>query len=45
MLKKTKEVSGDAQQKGEGKPAELQVKLKKVSEEEDSEDEKPSKMK
>ena len=41
--KGTKEVSGDAQQKGEA-PAEPQVKLKKVSEEEDSEDEKPSKM-
>ena len=41
--KGTKEVSGDAQQKGEA-PAEKQVKLKKVSEEEDSEDEKPSKM-
>ncbi len=41
--KGAKEVSGDAQQKGEA-PAEPQVKLKKVSEEEDSEDEKPSKM-
>tara|TARA_Y100000996_G_C22551711_1_gene653937 strand:+ start:1927 stop:3300 length:1374 start_codon:yes stop_codon:yes gene_type:complete len=41
--KGTKEVSGDAQQKGESKP-EPQPKLKKVSEEEDSEDEKPSKM-
>ena len=42
--KGTKEVSGDAQQKGEA-PAEKQVKLKKVSEEEDDKDvEKPSKM-
>jgi len=41
--KGTKEVSGDAQQKGESSP-EPQPKLKKVSEEEDSEDEKPSKM-
>ena len=40
---KTKEVSGDAQQKGEA-PADKQVKLKKVSEAEDQEDEKPSKM-
>ncbi len=40
---KTKEVSGDAQQKGEA-PAEKQVKLKKVSEAEDEEDQKPSKM-
>ena len=39
----SKEVSGDPQQKGEA-PAEPQVKLKKVSEEDDSEDEKPSKM-
>ena len=42
--KGTKEVSGDAQQKGEA-PAEKQPKLKKVSEEEVSEEEKPSKMK
>ena len=42
--KGAKEVSGDAQQKGEA-PAEKQVKLKKVSEEEDDKDvEKPSKM-
>tara|TARA_B100002019_G_scaffold82527_1_gene71290 strand:+ start:5763 stop:7118 length:1356 start_codon:yes stop_codon:yes gene_type:complete len=41
---KTKEVSGDAQQKGEGKP-DAQPKLKKVSEGEDSEKEDaPSKM-
>ena len=40
---KTKEVSGDAQQKGEA-PADKQVKLKKVSEAEDEEDQKPSKM-
>ena len=42
--KGTKEVSGDPQQKGES-PAEKQPKLKKVSEEEVSESEKPSKMK
>lgn len=42
--KGTKEVSGDAQQKGEA-PAEKQPKLKKVSEAEDSEEEKPGKMK
>lgn len=42
--KGTKEVSGDAQQKGES-PAEKQPKLKKVSEAEDSEEEKPGKMK
>ena len=42
--KGTKEVSGDAQQKGESAP-EKQPKLKKVSEAEDSEDEKPGKMK
>ena len=41
--KGTKEVSGDAQQKGEA-PAEKQPKLKKVSEAEDDEDQKPSKM-
>ena len=41
--KGTKEVSGDAQQKGEA-PAEKQVKLKKVSEADDEEDQKPSKM-
>ena len=41
---KTKEVSGDAQQKGEGKP-DAQPKLKKVSEGEDSEKkDSPSKM-
>jgi hypothetical protein len=40
---KSKEVSGDAQQKGEA-PADKQVKLKKVSEAEDEEDQKPSKM-
>ena len=40
--KQTKEVSGDAQQKGEA--PEKQVKLKKVSEEEDSEDENLPKM-
>ena len=39
----TKEVSNDAQQKGESKP-EPQPKLKKVSEAEDEEDQKPSKM-
>ena len=39
----TKEVSGDPQQKGEA-PAEPQPKLKKVAEEDDSEEEKPSKM-
>ena len=42
--KGTKEVSGDAQQKGEASP-EPQPKLKKVSEAEDSEEDKPSKMK
>ena len=42
--KGTKEVSGDAQQKGESSP-EKQPKLKKVSEAEDSEEEKPGKMK
>ena len=42
--KGTKEVSGDAQQKGESSP-EPQPKLKKVSEAEDSEEDKPSKMK
>ena len=41
--KGTKEVSGDAQQKGES-PAEKQPKLKKVSEAEISEEDKPSKM-
>ena len=41
--KGTKEVSGDAQQKGESSP-EPQPKLKKVSEAEDEEDQKPSKM-
>jgi hypothetical protein len=41
--KGTKEVSGDAQQKGES-PAEKQPKLKNVKEEEVSESEKPSKM-
>ena len=41
--KGTKEVSGDAQQKGESSP-EKQPKLKKVSEAEDEEDQKPSKM-
>ena len=41
--KGTKEVSGDAQQKGEA-PAEKQPKLKNVKEEEVSESEKPSKM-
>ena len=40
---KQKEVSGDAQQKGEGKP-DAQPKLKKVSEGEDSEKDSPSKM-
>ena len=39
----SKEVSGDPQQKGEA-PAEPQPKLKKVAEEDDSEEEKPSKM-
>ena len=41
--KGTKEVSGDSQQKGEGKP-DAQPKLKKVSEGEDSEKDSPSKM-
>ncbi len=40
----SKEISGDPQQKGEA-PAEPQPKLKKVSEEDDSEEDKPSKMK